>query len=181
MFISERSFPEASRSVHEVFTKCSQKSRFMTALFCFLARPAWRQRQGYTAQRQNGARCGETTPRSCLSSLAGYSFSWCWLLSLVVCQARALTAAAAWQAVWSELSEVGGIGSTIAGWSMIFMTFAYGCTGLIVSWSVLLVLCVSVSPCCLCCDSVAPFLPASSPRLCCYARVRVRVRGWAVD
>jgi hypothetical protein len=52
---------------------------------------------------------------------------------------------------------VGGIGSTIAGWSMIFMTFAYGCTGLIVSWSVL---CVSLS---ICCNNVSPFLPATSP------------------
>ena len=34
------------------------------------------------------------------------------------------------------MSEVGGIAATIAAWTMIFMTFAYGCTGLIVSWSV---------------------------------------------
>jgi len=38
------------------------------------------------------------------------------------------------QAVWRQMSDVGGIAATIAAWTMIFLTSAYLCTGLLVSW-----------------------------------------------
>jgi len=38
------------------------------------------------------------------------------------------------QAVWRQMSDVGGIAATIAAWTMIFLASAYLCAGLLVSW-----------------------------------------------